>query len=72
MICINFTGKHVDFSAMLLQVLSKEREIQRTREIKEEFGSRINDVSEKLKTISAKCKEKSPDVDHAKDEVKVG
>lgn len=57
---------------MLLQVLSKEREIQRTREIKEDFSSRINDVSEKLKTISAKFKEKSPDVDHAKDEVKVG
>lgn len=56
----------------LIQVLSKEREIQRTREIKEDFNSRIHDISEKLKAISAKFKEKSPDVDHAKEEVKVG
>lgn len=62
----------VDISVIGLQVLSKEREIQRTREIKEDFSSRINDVSEKLKAISAKFKEKSPDVDHAKEEVKVG
>lgn len=62
----------VDISAVLFQVLSKEREIQRTREIKEDFSSRINDVSEKLKAISAKFKEKCPDVDHAKEEVKVG
>uniref|UniRef100_UPI0037E92F69 nesprin-1 isoform X2 n=1 Tax=Semicossyphus pulcher TaxID=241346 RepID=UPI0037E92F69 len=52
------------------QVLSKEREIQRTREIKENFSSRIHDISEKLKAVSAKFKEKSPDVDHAKEEVK--
>lgn len=56
----------------MIQVLSKEREIQRTREIKEDFNSRIHDISEKLKAISAKFKEKSPDVDHAKEEVKVG
>lgn len=56
----------------MFQVLSKEREIQRTREIKEDFNSRIHDISEKLKAISAKFKEKSPDVDHAKEEVKVG
>ena len=53
------------------QVLSREREIQKTRDIKEDFSSKIHDVSEKLKAISAKFKEKSPDVDHAKDEVKV-
>lgn len=65
---------HVEFLTICIvfQVLSKEREIQRTREIKEDFSSRINGVSEKLKGISAKFKEKSPDVDHAKEEVKVG
>lgn len=57
---------------MFFQVLSKEREIQKTREIKEDFSSRIHDISEKLKVLSAKFKEKSPDVDHAKEEVKVG
>lgn len=56
----------------MFQVLSKEREIQRTREIKEDFSSRIHVISEKLKAISTKFKEKSPDVDHAKEEVKVG
>uniref|UniRef100_A0A3Q3WYM3 Uncharacterized protein n=1 Tax=Mola mola TaxID=94237 RepID=A0A3Q3WYM3_MOLML len=45
-------------------------EDQRTREIKEEFSSRIHNISEKLKAISAKFKEKSPDVDHAKEEAK--
>ena len=54
------------------QVLSKERENQKTREIKEDFSSRIHDMSEKLKAISNKFKDKSPDVDHAKEEVKVG
>ncbi|XP_037550764.1 nesprin-1 [Nematolebias whitei] len=52
------------------QVLSKERENQRTREIKEDFSSRIHDMSEKLKKISNKFKDKSPDLDHAKEEVK--
>lgn len=55
----------------MFQVLSKEREIQKTREIKEDFSSRILSISEKLKAVSAKFKEKSPDVDHAKEEVKV-
>lgn len=56
----------------LLQVLSKERDIQKTREIKEDFSSRIHKVSERLKVVAGKFKEKSPDVEHAKDEVKVG
>lgn len=56
----------------MFQVLCKEREYQRTREIKEDFSSRIHGMSDKLKTISNKFKEKSPDVDHAKEEVKVG
>uniref|UniRef100_A0A3B3IAQ1 Uncharacterized protein n=1 Tax=Oryzias latipes TaxID=8090 RepID=A0A3B3IAQ1_ORYLA len=47
-----------------------ERDIQKTREIKEDFSSRIQDMSEKLKTISSKFNEKSPDVEHAKEEVK--
>uniref|UniRef100_A0A3P9K888 Uncharacterized protein n=1 Tax=Oryzias latipes TaxID=8090 RepID=A0A3P9K888_ORYLA len=46
------------------------QDIQKTREIKEDFSSRIQDMSEKLKTISSKFNEKSPDVEHAKEEVK--
>lgn len=56
----------------MFQVLSKEREIQRTKEINEDISSRICDISEKLRAVSVKFKDKSPDVDHAKEEVKVG
>lgn len=56
----------------MVQVLSKEREIQRTKEINEDISSQIHDISEKLRAVSVKFKEKSPDVDHAKEEVKVG
>ncbi|XP_045574102.1 nesprin-1 isoform X3 [Salmo salar] len=52
------------------QVLSKEREIQKTRDIKEDFSSRIHDVSEKMKAISTRLKDKASDVEHAKDETK--
>uniref|UniRef100_A0A3B3D405 Uncharacterized protein n=1 Tax=Oryzias melastigma TaxID=30732 RepID=A0A3B3D405_ORYME len=55
-----------------LALAAIEDQIQKTREIKEDFGSRIQDLSEKLKTISSKFNEKSPDVEHAKEEVKVG
>lgn len=72
-ICCKFIHMGFFFTFLnMFQVLSKEREIQRTREIKEEFSSRIHNISEKLKAISAKFKEKSPDVDHAKEEAKVG
>lgn len=54
------------------KVLSKEREIQKTRDIKEDFSSRIHDVSEKLKGISSQLQDKATDVDHARDETKVG
>ncbi|KAJ4921305.1 hypothetical protein JOQ06_000785, partial [Pogonophryne albipinna] len=52
------------------QVLSREREIQKTREIKEDFSCRIHDISERLKAVSAQLKDKSPDVEHAKEEAK--
>ncbi|KAK6304736.1 hypothetical protein J4Q44_G00253220 [Coregonus suidteri] len=41
------------------QVLSKEREIQKTREIKEDISSRIHDVSEKMKAISTRLSDKA-------------
>ncbi|KTF86539.1 hypothetical protein cypCar_00031778, partial [Cyprinus carpio] len=52
------------------QVQAKERDIQKTRVIKEEFNSRIHDVSEKLKAVSATLKEKATDIDQAKDEAR--
>ncbi|TSO25166.1 Nesprin-1 [Bagarius yarrelli] len=50
------------------QVQAKKRDIQKTRVIKEEYNSRINDVSEKLKSISSTLKEKATDIDQAKEE----
>ncbi|XP_052352542.1 nesprin-1-like isoform X4 [Oncorhynchus keta] len=52
------------------QVLSKEKEIQKTRDIKEDISSRIHDVSEKMKAISTCLNDKASDVHHAKDETK--
>uniref|UniRef100_A0A8C7KDH8 Spectrin repeat containing, nuclear envelope 1b n=1 Tax=Oncorhynchus kisutch TaxID=8019 RepID=A0A8C7KDH8_ONCKI len=52
------------------QVLSKEKEIQKTRDIKEDISSRIHDVSEKMKAISTSLNDKASDVHHAKDETK--
>ncbi|KAG1946578.1 nesprin-1 [Pimephales promelas] len=52
------------------QVQAKERDIQKTRVIKEEFNSRIHDVSEKLKAVSSTLKEKATDIDQAKDEAR--
>ncbi|KAL0169673.1 hypothetical protein M9458_034269, partial [Cirrhinus mrigala] len=42
----------------------------KTRVIKEEFNSRIHDVSEKLKAVSISLKEKATDIDQAKDEAR--
>lgn len=53
------------------KVLSKEKEIQKTRDIKEDISSRIHDVSEKMKAISTSLNDKASDVHHAKDETKV-
>lgn len=55
----------------LFKVQAKERDIQKTRVIKEEFNSRISDISEKLKSISTTLKEKATDIDQAKEETQV-
>ncbi|XP_076155328.1 nesprin-1 isoform X4 [Alosa pseudoharengus] len=52
------------------QVQSKERDIQKSKDIKQNFDSRIQDVSEKLKAISALLKEKATDITQAKEETK--
>lgn len=57
---------------LLFKVQAKERDIQKTRVVKEEFNSRINEVTEKLKRISTTLKEKATDIDQAKEETKVG
>ncbi|XP_073726049.1 nesprin-1 isoform X5 [Misgurnus anguillicaudatus] len=52
------------------QVQAKERDIQKSRVIKQEFSSRIHDVSEKMKAISSALKERATDIDQAKDEAR--
>ncbi|KTG06491.1 hypothetical protein cypCar_00011069 [Cyprinus carpio] len=50
------------------QVQAREREAQHSRDIKEDFNSRLQDVSKKVKLISLKLKQKAVDVEEAKEE----
>ncbi|XP_042156778.1 nesprin-1 isoform X2 [Oncorhynchus tshawytscha] len=52
------------------QVQSREREVQQTRDVKEDFSSRLQDIEGKLKTISLKISEKATDLEQAKEETK--
>ncbi|XP_043075052.1 nesprin-1 isoform X1 [Puntigrus tetrazona] len=50
------------------QVQAREREVQHSRDIKEDFNSRLQDISKKVKLISLKLKQKAVDVEEAKEE----
>ncbi|XP_028808913.1 nesprin-1 isoform X6 [Denticeps clupeoides] len=52
------------------QVQAREREVQQTRDIRDDFNSQIQDLSEKINLISTKLKTKSRDMDVAKEETK--
>ncbi|XP_047184446.1 nesprin-1 isoform X2 [Scophthalmus maximus] len=52
------------------QVQAREREVQQTRDVKEDFGSRLQDIEAKLKTIALKLEDKSCDLEEAKEETK--
>lgn len=67
-----YHGVSFNCFTLLFKVQAKERDIQKTRVIKEEFNSRIKDISEKLKSISTALKEKATDIDQAKEETQVG
>ncbi|CAJ1078482.1 nesprin-1 [Xyrichtys novacula] len=53
------------------QVQAREREVQQTRDVKEDFNSRLQDIEAKLKTIALKLEDKSADLDEAKEETKI-
>lgn len=53
------------------QVKAREREVQHSRDIKEDFNSRLQDISKKVKLISLKLKQKAVDVEEAKEETEV-
>jgi len=53
------------------QVQAREREIQHSRDTKEDFNSRLQDISKKVKLISLKLKQKAMDVEEAKEETEV-
>lgn len=55
----------------LLQVQAREREVQQTRDVKEDFSSRLQDIEAKLKTITLKLEDRSGDLEEAKEESKV-
>ncbi|XP_037304616.2 nesprin-1 isoform X8 [Pungitius pungitius] len=53
------------------QVQAREREVQQTRDVKEDFSLRLQDIEAKLKTIALKLEDKSTDLEEAKEETKV-
>ena len=55
----------------LLQVQAREREVQQTRDVKEDFSFRLQDIEAKLKTIALKLEDKGADLEEAKEETKV-
>ncbi|XP_027140369.1 nesprin-1 isoform X4 [Larimichthys crocea] len=52
------------------QVQAREREVQQTRDVKEDFSSRLQDIEAKLKTIALKLEDKGADLEEAKEETK--
>ncbi len=50
---------------------AREREVQHSRDIEEDFNSRLQDISKKVKLISLKLKQKAVDVEEAKEETEV-
>lgn len=54
-----------------LQVQAREREVQQTRDVKEDFSSRLQDIEAKLKTIALKLEDKGADLEEAKEDTKV-
>lgn len=58
-------------SSFVFQVQAREREVQQTRDVKEDFSSRLQDIEAKLKSISDKLENKAGDLKEAKEEAKV-
>lgn len=55
----------------MFQVQAREREVQQTRDVKEDFNTRLQDIEAKLKIIALKLEDKSTDLEEAKEETKV-
>lgn len=53
------------------QVQAREREVQQTRDVKEDFSSRLEQIEKKLKSITLKLEAKGVDLEEAKEETKV-
>uniref|UniRef100_A0A3P8TBY5 Spectrin repeat containing nuclear envelope protein 1 n=1 Tax=Amphiprion percula TaxID=161767 RepID=A0A3P8TBY5_AMPPE len=52
------------------QVQAREREVQQTRDVKEDFSSRLQDIEAKLKNIALKLEDKGTDLEEAKEQTK--
>ncbi|XP_031731325.1 nesprin-1 isoform X8 [Anarrhichthys ocellatus] len=52
------------------QVQAREREVQQTRDVKEDFSFRLQDIEAKLKTIARKLEDKGADLEEAKEDTK--
>ncbi|XP_056150129.1 nesprin-1-like [Lampris incognitus] len=52
------------------QVQAREREVQQTRDVKEDFSTRLQEIEGKLRTISLKLGDKASDLEQAREETK--
>uniref|UniRef100_A0A3P9CPE0 SYNE1 n=1 Tax=Maylandia zebra TaxID=106582 RepID=A0A3P9CPE0_9CICH len=55
---------------IMMHVQAREREVQQTRDVKEDFSSRLQDIEAKLKTIALKLEDKGADLEEAKEDTK--
>lgn len=54
-----------------LQVQAREREVQQTRDVKEDFGSRLKELEGRLRSIAGRLGDKPCDLEQAREETKV-
>lgn len=59
------------FYLTYFKVQAREREVQQTKDVKEDFSCRLQDIEAKLKTITLKLEDKRADLAEAKEETKV-
>ncbi|CAL8394133.1 unnamed protein product, partial [Arctogadus glacialis] len=52
------------------QVQAREREVQQTRDVKEDFGARLKDMEGRLRSVSRKLEDKPSDLEQAREETK--
>lgn len=60
-----------EYLCRVLQVQAREREVQQTRDVKEDFSCRLKDMESKLKSITLRFEIKGASLEEAKEENRV-